>query len=104
MLGAFADQAVEQAVGELRQTRPVTVEKEHQHQTQGQLQHATAKLRTTCQQPVADLAEIRFEGGEERRALLVDGLPEPQQAPADQWNIAQPVRRRRQAGDLVTLE
>ncbi|MCY1562457.1 hypothetical protein D9M68_998600 [compost metagenome] len=73
MLRTVADQALEQTVDERRQAGPVTVEKEHQDQAQGQLQHATADLRTAGQQPVADLAEVWTHGGEERRTLLIDG-------------------------------
>ncbi|MCY1339193.1 hypothetical protein D9M69_250710 [compost metagenome] len=104
MVGAVADQAVQAAVHQGRHARAVAVEEEHQHQAQGQFEHAGTDLRAARQQPVADLAHVGLEAGEERRALLVDGGPQADQPAADQRHVVQPGRRRRQATQLHVLD
>src|SRR3546814_3406481 len=60
--GTVADQTLQQPVHEHRQARTITVEKEHEHNAQGQFENATADLGTAGQQPVADLTQVRPDG------------------------------------------
>ncbi|MCY1534180.1 hypothetical protein D9M68_695420 [compost metagenome] len=103
MLGAVADQPLQGALGEDRHAWTVAVEEEHQHQAQHQLDDAAADLRAARQYPVAGLAHVGPEAGEEGRALSVDGMPGAHQPLTHQGDLRQPVRRRRQAFHLHVL-
>ena len=104
MIGALADQAVQQGMHKVRKGRTVTVEEEDQHQAKHHFEHAAANLRTARQQPVADFTQIRAGTGEQRRTTGIDVIPENHQALAHQRQTPQPGGWLGQTIDLHGLE
>ncbi|MNK91353.1 hypothetical protein D3C87_1114470 [compost metagenome] len=87
-----------------RQTRPVTIEKEHEDDAQGQFENTAADLRAARQQPVTHLPQIRLERHHHRRALLIDAVPDAYQPLAHKGNRTQPDRCFGQPLDLRILD
>src|SRR3546814_13458297 len=101
--GTVADQTLQQPVHEHRQARTITVEKEHEHNAQGQFENATADLGTAGQQPVADLTQVRPDGHHHGCTLLIDAVPDTHQPSAHQRQARQPYRSEEHTSELQSL-